>query len=90
MKKTFLVTSEEGIHARPATALVNKANEFKSDVSAESKGRKVTMKSILGVLSLGLEAGDVVTFEATGDDSALVLEAFEEIFAKEGLGVVHE
>lgn len=89
MQKTFKVTNEDGIHARPATALVNTANKFKSEVFAEAGGKKVTMKSILGVLSFGLETGDTITFTAEGEDAAQVIAAFEEIFAKEGLGVVH-
>lgn len=87
MQKTFKVTSEDGIHARPATALVNAANKFKSEVFAEAGGRKVTMKSILGVLSFGLEAGDQITFYADGEDAAEVMAAFEEIFTKDGLGI---
>jgi phosphocarrier protein HPr len=89
MQKTYKVTNEDGIHARPATALVNTASKFKSEVFAEANGRKVTMKSILGVLSFGLESGDLVTFIANGEDEAEVLAAFDEIFTKEGLGVVH-
>jgi phosphocarrier protein len=90
MERTFKVTDEDGIHARPATALVNTANKFKSEVFAEAKGRKVTMKSILGVLSFGLEAGDTIKFIASGEDEAEVISALEEVFVKEGLGVVHE
>lgn len=86
---TFKVTNEDGIHARPATALVNTANKYKSDVFAEAKGKKVTMKSILGVLSFGLETGDVITFSANGEDEAEVIAAFEHIFTAEGLGVLH-
>lgn len=89
MQKTFKVTNEDGIHARPATALVNTANKFKSEVFAEAKGKRVTMKSILGVLSFGLETGDTITFIADGEDAADAIAAFEEIFTKEGLGVVH-
>lgn len=52
MQQTFRITDEDGIHARPATALVNTANKFKGAESfAEANGKKVTLKSILGVLS---------------------------------------
>lgn len=89
MQKTFKVTNEDGIHARPATALVNTSNKFKSEIFAEAKGKKVTMKSILGVLSFGLESGDVITFIANGEDEAEAIAALEEIITKEGLGVVN-
>ncbi|WP_068777029.1 HPr family phosphocarrier protein [Paenibacillus sp. FJAT-26967] len=89
MEKTFKVTSDTGIHARPATALVNASNKFKSGVFAESKGKKVTMKSILGVLSLGLEENDILTLSAEGEDAAEAIAALEEIMVKEGLGELH-
>ncbi|CAM4286996.1 MULTISPECIES: HPr family phosphocarrier protein [Paenibacillus] len=89
-QKKFRVTDEDGIHARPATALVNTANKFKSEVFAEALGKKVTMKSILGVLSFGLEPGDEITFIAEGEDEAQVIPALEEVFVKEGLGEVYE
>ncbi|MVP01398.1 HPr family phosphocarrier protein [Paenibacillus lutrae] len=89
MEKTFKVTSDTGIHARPATALVNASNKFKSNVFAESKGKKVTMKSILGVLSLGLEENDILTLSAEGEDAAEAIAALEEIMIKEELGELH-
>lgn len=89
MQKTYKITNEDGIHARPATALVNTASKFKSEVFAEANNRKVTMKSILGVLSFGLESGDLVTFIVEGEDASEVLEAFDEIFIKESIGVPH-
>jgi phosphocarrier protein HPr len=89
MQKTFKITNEDGIHARPATTLVNTSNKFKSEIFAEAKGKKVTMKSILGVLSFGLESGDTITFIANGEDEAEAIAALEEIFTKEGLGVVN-
>lgn len=88
MQITFKVTNQDGIHARPATALVNTANKFQAEIFAEAGDRKVTMKSILGVLSFDLEAGDTITFHATGDDAAEALAAIQEIFAGDGLGVV--
>ncbi|MFC4766227.1 HPr family phosphocarrier protein [Effusibacillus consociatus] len=86
MEKTFKITNEDGIHARPATALVNTANKFKSEVFAESKGKKVTVKSILSVLSLGVESGDIITFSANGEDEAEAIAAIQEIILNEGLG----
>ncbi|WP_068781258.1 HPr family phosphocarrier protein [Paenibacillus sp. GM2] len=89
MQKTYKITDEDGIHARPATALVNTANKFKSEVFAEANNRKVTMKSILGVLSLGLESGDLVTFITEGEDASDLLAAFDDVFSQEGLGIVY-
>lgn len=91
MQKNFRITDEDGIHARPATALVNTANKFKDTESfAEANGKKVTLKSILGVLSLGLEQGDSLTLITEGGNEGEALAALEEVMIKEGLGEVNE
>ncbi|CAH1204792.1 MULTISPECIES: HPr family phosphocarrier protein [Paenibacillus] len=90
MQQTFRITDEDGIHARPATALVNKANQFKGAESfAEANGKKVTLKSILGVLSLGLEQGDTITIISEGDEAADALKALTDVMVNEGLGEIH-
>lgn len=87
MEKTFKIIDEDGIHARPATALVNTANKFKGAESfAEAKGKKVTLKSILGVLSLGLEKGDTITLSTSGEGETEALEALSNVMISEGLG----
>ena len=57
-----------GLHARPATFFIQKANTFKSSVWIEKDDRKVNAKSLLGVLSLGIAKGMVVTLIADGAD----------------------
>lgn len=90
MERTFRITDEDGIHARPATALVNTANKFKdSEAFAESNGKKVTLKSILGVLSLGLEKGDTLILSVEGGEAAEALQALTDVMISEGLGEVH-
>jgi phosphocarrier protein HPr len=91
MQKTFRIIDEDGIHARPATALVNTANKFKGAESfAEAKGKKVTLKSILGVLSLGLKQGDTLTLITEGKEEAEALQALTDVMVKEGLGEINE
>ncbi|GIP50423.1 hypothetical protein J53TS2_40140 [Paenibacillus sp. J53TS2] len=90
MEKMFKITDEDGIHARPATALVNTANKFKGAESfAEAGGKKVTLKSILGVLSLGLEQGDSLKLIVEGEEAAEALQALTEVMVNEGLGEVN-
>ncbi|ANY70182.1 PTS maltose transporter subunit IIBC [Paenibacillus sp. BIHB 4019] len=89
MQKTFKITDEDGIHARPATALVNTASKFETEVYAEANGKKVTLKSILGLLSFDLEAGELITFSADGADAAEAISALEDVMTQAGLGVVH-
>ncbi|MBU8905094.1 phosphocarrier protein HPr [Desertibacillus haloalkaliphilus] len=84
-EKTFKITAETGIHARPATQLVNKAGQFSSDITLEHNGKSVNLKSIMGVMSLGVGQGGTVTIKADGSDADEALQALEEII-KEGLG----
>lgn len=91
MQKTFKIIDEDGIHARPATALVNTANQFQGvEAFAEAHGKRVTLKSILGVLSLGLEMGDTLTLETDGEGGIVALEALQNVMIKEGLGELFE
>ncbi|KHF40994.1 phosphocarrier protein HPr [Halalkalibacter okhensis] len=84
-EKTFLITADTGIHARPATQLVNKAGQFSSDITLEFKGKSVNLKSIMGVMSLGVGKGAEVTVKAEGSDADEALQAIEDVI-KEGLG----
>ncbi|GAE34898.1 phosphocarrier protein HPr [Halalkalibacter akibai] len=84
-EKTFLITADTGIHARPATQLVNKAGQFSSDITLEYKGKSVNLKSIMGVMSLGVGKGAEVTVKAEGSDADEALQAIEDVI-KEGLG----
>lgn len=62
------INNEVGLHARPATFFIQKANEFKSSIWVEKDERRVNAKSLLGVLSLGITKGTVVTLMADGLD----------------------
>lgn len=72
--KEVLVKNSTGLHARPATLLVKKASSFKSDISLEFNGKKANVKSLIGVLSLGVSKDALVKVIATGDDEALAAE----------------
>ncbi|WP_070119424.1 phosphocarrier protein HPr [Bacillus marinisedimentorum] len=78
-EKTFTITDETGIHARPATQLVNKAGHYQSDVTLEYKGKTVNLKSIMGVMSLGVPQGAEVTIKAEGSDADEALAGLEEL-----------
>jgi phosphocarrier protein len=85
-EKTFKVTSESGIHARPATTLVNQAGQFSSDITLDYNGKSVNLKSIMGVMSLGIQSGADITIKAEGSDADDALAAIENVMKKEGLG----
>lgn len=67
-KKQFVITAEEGLHARPAAALVSEANRFHCELSLEFKNRTVNLKSILGVMGLGIPTNSTITIHADGQD----------------------
>lgn len=66
--KTALIENEVGLHARPATFFIQRANEFKSNVWVEKEERRVNAKSLLGVLSLGIMRGTEITLIGDGPD----------------------
>ncbi|CAM2075928.1 MULTISPECIES: HPr family phosphocarrier protein [Clostridia] len=74
VSKEVIVNNGTGLHARPATLLVKKASSFKSDVSIEFNGKKANVKSLIGVLSLGVTKGANITVTASGDDETLAAE----------------
>ncbi|MEK6190341.1 MAG: phosphocarrier protein HPr [Carnobacterium alterfunditum] len=84
-KREFHVVAETGIHARPATLLVQTASKFSSDINLEYKGKSVNLKSIMGVMSLGVGQGADVVISADGSDEAEALAGIEETMKKEGL-----
>jgi phosphocarrier protein HPr len=84
-QKTFTVTAETGIHARPATLLVQTASKFDSDVHLEYKEKKVNLKSIMGVMSLGVGKDAQITIITEGSDEEEALKSLEETLNKEGL-----
>ena len=84
-KKEFHIIAETGIHARPATLLVQAASKFGSDVNLEYNGKSVNLKSIMGVMSLGVGQGADVTISAEGADADDAIAAITETMTKEGL-----
>lgn len=81
LSKDVVVNNGTGLHARPATLLVKKASSFKSDVSIEFNGKKANVKSLIGVLSLGVTKGATITVVASGDDEALAVEEIADLIA---------
>ena len=66
--KEVTVSNQVGLHARPATFFIQKANFYKSTILIEKDDRKVNAKSLLGVLSLGIAKGMTVKLSAEGQD----------------------
>ena len=66
--KDVTVNNKVGLHARPATFFIQKANEYKSSIWVEKDDRRVNAKSLLGVLSLGIVGGAAIKVIADGAD----------------------
>ena len=66
--KDVEVKNQVGLHARPATFFIQKANEYKSSIWVEKEERRVNAKSLLGILSLGIVGGAKIRIIADGSD----------------------
>ncbi len=75
--KEVIVRCESGLHNRQATYFVQKANEFSCSIWLESDNRKMNAKSLLGIMSLGIITGAVVTLSASGPDAEEAVNALE-------------
>lgn len=73
--KEAVVNHQVGLHARPATFFIQKANEFKSSIWVEKDERRVNAKSLLGVLSLGIVKGTAINLIADGADEKEAVDA---------------
>ena len=79
VSKDVVVNNQVGLHARPATFFIQKANEFKSSIWVEKEERRVNAKSLLGVLSLGIVKGTAITLIAEGVDEAAAVNTLAEL-----------
>ena len=86
MKKTYKITSAEGLHARPTTLLVTAVTPFESEVTMTYKEKTVNLKSIMGVMALGVASGAEIEISAEGSDAAALLDKVTEVITSNGIG----
>lgn len=77
--KDVMVQNQVGLHARPATFFIQKANEFKSSIWIEKEERRVNAKSLLGILSLGIVGGTAIRIIADGADEQVAVDSLVEL-----------
>ena len=77
------INNQVGLHARPATFFIQKANEFKSQIWIEKEERRVNAKSLLGVLSLGIVKGTVINITAEGADEEEAVDTLIDLIDRE-------
>ncbi len=83
--KQFTITSDVGLHARPATILVQEAGKYNSEIELVYNDKKVNVKSIMGVMALGLTKGESFEIQIDGGDATEAMASIEALFAKEGI-----
>lgn len=84
VEKQVEVKLRTGLQARPAALFVQEANRFSSDIFLEKDGKKVNAKSIMGLMSLAVSSGAVVTLIAEGNDEQEAIEGLAKYIQKEG------
>ena len=79
--KNVTITNTIGLHARPATFFIQKANSYKCSVWVEKDERRVNAKSIMGVMTLGLNAGEELAVTADGEDEQIAVDNIEKFLS---------
>ncbi len=83
ISKEVVISNQVGLHARPATFFIQKANEYKASIWVEKDDRRVNAKSLLGVLSLGIVKGTSITIIADGADEEEAVAALSALIASD-------
>ena len=86
MKKEFIIVDPVGLHARPATLLVNEASKFASESKILVADKEANLKSIMGVMSLGIANGVEFAIETEGTDEEEALVAIAKVIADGNIG----
>ena len=73
------IKNNVGLHARPATFFIQKANSYASSIWIQKDDRRISAKSLLGVLSMGITGGMTITLIADGPDETEALNGLEEL-----------
>ena len=77
IKKRVKINLNTGLEARPVAQLVQLANEYKCEIHMEVDEKRVNAKSIMGMMTLGLDAGEELTILATGEDEEKAMRSME-------------
>ena len=79
IQREVKITNNSGLHARPATFFIQKANTYRSGVWVVKDDRKVSAKSLLGVLSIGIAKGMTIILVADGEDEQAAIDGLVEL-----------
>ena len=79
MRREYKIIDEAGLHARPASLLVQAATKFENDIFIEYQDKRLTLKSIMAVMSLGVPQNQVIAIDVLRDDPVKIFDALERI-----------
>ncbi|MBQ9703399.1 MAG: HPr family phosphocarrier protein [Clostridia bacterium] len=79
ISRDITIVNDVGLHARPATFFIQKANSYKATIWLEEGGRRINAKSLLGVLSMGIIKGTTITLISDGSDEVEALDGLESL-----------
>ena len=79
ISRSVTIKNSQGLHARPATFFIQKANSYKASIWVEKEDCRVNAKSLLGVLSLGISKGTTITLIADGNDESVAVDGLAEL-----------
>ena len=83
ISRSVTIQNNHGLHARPATFFIQKANSYKSSIWVEKEDCRVNAKSLLGVLSLGISKDTEITIIADGADEGVAVEGLKTLVENE-------
>ncbi len=81
IKKEITIRLENGLEARPVAMLVQVASQYDSNIYLETEGKKVNAKSIMGMMSLGLDSGEKIVAVVEGSDEEAAVEGIEKFLS---------
>ena len=83
IKKPITIRLSSGLEARPVAMLVQVASQYESEIYVESGRKKVNAKSIMGMMTLGLDSGEEITLSANGEDEEAAMSSIEQYLSNQ-------
>ena len=83
IEKQYTILAAEGMHARPAAALVKLAKQYRSVITLQKGEKTIRLNSLLNILSLGAKGGDIITLRIEGEDEVQATEQLDQFFIRQ-------
>ena len=90
IKKPITINLSTGLEARPVAQMVQVASQFNSEIYVEIGQKRVNAKSIMGMMTLGLDAGEEIVLSANGDDEEAAMQSIEKYLSNQYLGIDYD